>query len=288
MESRINLKILPALGFLIAGSASSIFAQSAGPFGYGIELNGAGTGALHSGITTLYALDDGGTNRLVPPGSLATLDQTSWADGSTLSPVLNLGAFNPGAGDTLTLLGGAMLTYQNGGAVVSVSYLNYCVDPTGGPYNTFGPGIQLNLTTANVSGNTGDTLWSDESAAVNLLTGLTNGTYVLQTYGFAGSNLANGNNGNLFENNGGTNYGATFTVVSGPQSAVLNVNVSITGLAITWTTNVAAGVILQQNTNPATANWTTVSSGLSVTAGGLNQALVSPTASQQFYRLFMP
>src|SRR5271154_1751717 len=122
MKSQMNIKIILALGFIIAGSVSSTYAQYAGPFGYGIELKGTGAGALNSGVTTLYALDNGGTTRLLPLGSSATLDQTSWANGSTTSPVLNLGTFNPGAGDTLTLLGGSMLTYQGAGAVVTVSY----------------------------------------------------------------------------------------------------------------------------------------------------------------------
>jgi|HubBroStandDraft_2_1064218.scaffolds.fasta_scaffold158225_2 hypothetical protein len=226
MKSKLNISII-ALSFIIAGSANSAFAQYAGTFGYGMELNGTGAGALSSGITTLYALDNGGTTRLLPAGSSATLNQSSWADGTTAAPVLNLGTFNPGAGDTLTLLGGAMLTYQGGGGTVSVSYLNYAVDPVGGPYNTYGPGIQLNLTTSNVAGNTGDTLWSDELASVNLLSGLAPGTYDLQSYGYAGSSV-----GNLYENNGGGNYGATFTVVATPEPSTLALAV-LGGLAMT-------------------------------------------------------
>lgn len=216
IKSKFN-QILLALTFALVCAANSALAQYAGIFGYGLELKGTGAGALNSGITTLYALNNGGTTRLEPLGSSATLDQTSWANGTPSSPVLNLGTFNPGAGDTLTLLGGVMLTYQGGGATVGTAvYLNYAIDPVGGPYGQWlGNGL-LGLNEANVAGANGDMRWSNESLNVNLLSGLAPGTYVLESYGYANSSV-----GDQYANNGGGNYGAIFTVAPVPEPSTL-------------------------------------------------------------------
>jgi hypothetical protein len=228
MKKQKNLKAILALTLVIACSASSAFAQYAGIFGYGLELNGTGSGALNSGIATLYALNNGGTTRLTPLGTTAILDQISWANGSASSPVLNLGTFNPGAGDTLTLLGGSMLTYQGGGATVgSAVYLNYAIEPVGGPYGQWVGNGLLGLNESNVAGATGDMRWANESLNVNLLTGLTPGTYVLESYGYANSTV-----GDQYANNGGGNYGAVFTVASVPEPSTLAL-AAMGGVAVT-------------------------------------------------------
>jgi len=250
---RLNIKIIIALSILVGCACGSAYAQAAyaGPFGFGIELKGTGANASNSGITTLYAFDNGGTTRLLPSGSLAALDQTSWANGSAASPALKLGAFNPGAGDTLTLFGGSMLTYQGGGATVTASHFNYAI---GG----FVPGIRLLLDETNINGTVGDTRWSCESAGVNLLAGLTNGTYVLQCYGCAGSSV-----GNLYENNGGGNFKATFTVISTPRLADLRPDYS--------------------GTNLATAIISAAANGITAT-NGFSQAAILPNGSSEPYK----
>ena len=229
---RLNIKIIIATSFMVGFASSSAYAQAAyaGPFGFGIELKGTGANATNSGITTLYAFDNGGTTRLLPSGSVATLNQTGWANGSADSPALKLGTFNPGAGDTLALIGGSMLTYQGNGAIITNSCFNYAI-------GSFVPGIRLLLDEVNIGGTSGDTRWSYESAGVNLLAGLTNGTYVLQCYGCAGSSL-----GNLYENNGGGNFKATFAVTSTPRLANLRPNCSGTNLATTIMTATANGI----------------------------------------------
>ena len=221
MKNTTQMK--PHLMFTLATACLVVAAdaQYVGIYGYGIELKGTGAGALNSGATSLYALDNNGTTRLTPIGSSAVLNQTSWANGTQINTVLNLGTFNPNLGDTLRLLGGVMLTYQGGGATVgSAVYLNYAVDPVAGPFTNFGPGIQLGLNETNVMGTAGDLRWSEESKNIDLLAGLTPGTYVLGSYGFANSTL-----GDQFANNFGGNpqfgnYGASFTVVPEPATAV--------------------------------------------------------------------
>lgn len=220
IQTTIKQYLIGAL--VTACSAVVADAQYGGIFGYGIELQGNGPGALHSGIKTLYALDDNGTTRLTPIGSSAVLDETGWANGTQANPVLNLGTFNPSAGDSLTLFGGALLTYQGAGATCGPAvYLNYAVDPVGGPFPGFNPGIQLGLNETNVFGTAGDLRWAEESRTINLLNGLGPGIYVLGSYGYANSTL-----GDRFANNGGGNpsfgnYGASFTVAPEPASTAL-------------------------------------------------------------------
>jgi hypothetical protein len=211
-----KLKSLATLNVAILCFAGTAFGQYEGIYGYGIELDGTSANAANSGIATLYALNDGGTTSLTPTGSSATLDQSSWDNGTVAAPVLNLGTFNPSAGNTLTLLGGSMLTYQGGGDVVEPNVvLEYAIDPIGTEGNWAGSDV-LPLTQSGVASTPGNMRWSDESQTVNLLNGLSAGTYVLETYALANSSV-----GILYENNGGGNYGAEFTVVPEPSSWAL-------------------------------------------------------------------
>jgi hypothetical protein len=197
-----------ALATVISLGASSLFAQS-GTFGSGVELNANGAG------NTLYALDNGGTTRLTPVGSTATLDQTSWANGSEAAPVLNLGTFNPGAGQSLTLNGGSLLTFKTGNSDVTAAFLDYRVFLTGGgPSGSFTE-ISLPFNEDNVNGTTGDQRWADESQTANLLSGLTPGNYTLGVF-----LRENSTDGGAFSSNGGANYGATFTVVPEPGTII--------------------------------------------------------------------
>jgi hypothetical protein len=209
------VKTLIALEIAFACFAISAFGQYEGIYGYGIELEGNGAGAANSGIVTLYALNDGGATSLTPTGSSATLNQTSWDNGTALIPILNLGTFNPSAGDTLILSGGSMLTYQGGGDVVESNVvLEYAIDKIGAEGKWVGSDV-LPLNQSGVAGASGNMRWSDETQSVNLLSGLAPGTYVLETYGLANSSI-----GVLYENNNVSNYGAEFTVV--PDTSAWN------------------------------------------------------------------
>jgi hypothetical protein len=198
-----------ALTALLSVSTSYIFAAS-GTFGSGVELNLNGT-------IKLFALDNGGGTRLLPMGSTATLDQTSWANGTEASPTLNLGTFNPGAGQTLTLTGGSLLTFANGGSSVTAGFLDFRVFAgVGTPSGSFTEiSLPFNEDIAS-TGNAGDQRWSTESSSFNLLTGLSNGTYTLGVF-LRDSDSDAGH----FSSNGGANYGATFTVVPEPSTLSL-------------------------------------------------------------------
>src|SRR5271167_2718389 len=111
----MKLKLIACVAAL-AATMSTGFAQlqntaNIGVFGFGIELDGTGALATNSGTVTLYALDNGGTTRLLPTGSSATLS-TAWTGASTpASPTFNLGTFVYGT-NSLTLEGGSLLTYK--------------------------------------------------------------------------------------------------------------------------------------------------------------------------------
>lgn len=216
MKLERKIKLIAVLNIAFVSLAGSAFGQYEGVWGYGIEVEGTGANAANAGVPTLYALNTSGGAYLTPTGSAATLNQTSWGNGTAYAPALNLGTFNPSAGNTLTLLGGAMLTYQGGGDTVEPNVvLEYAIDPIGSEGNWVGSDV-LNLSQSGVAGAAGNYLWSDESQNVNLLSGLGNGTYVLETYGLANSSI-----GILYENNGGANYGAEFTVVPEPSTSEL-------------------------------------------------------------------
>jgi hypothetical protein len=121
-----------------------------------------------------------------------------------------------------------MLTYQGGGATVGTAvYLNYRISPLSGPLSSWPGGTLLGLNESNVAGNSGDTRWSNESISINLLNGLSPGTYILGTYGYASSTV-----GDQYVSNGGLNYGATFTVVATPEPATMAL-AGLGGLATT-------------------------------------------------------
>lgn len=208
--SIVSMKFLLILSVAFGAATSCVFAQSnPNYFGYGIEFSSTGPSAANSG-TTLYSLVQDGGTRLLPTGSTATISN-SWtsASGDSAATKFNLGAFNPSAGDTLLLKGGSILTY---GTVPSSTneYLNYRISPVSNISGNFAPGINLPLDSTDPSGSgNNDRRFATESSAVDVLNGLTPGTYVIDTYGYADG---------TYISNGGDNYAATFTVVPEPTT----------------------------------------------------------------------
>jgi hypothetical protein len=223
----MKMKLLACVAAL-AASMGMTYAQSAGTFGFGIELDGTGAAATNNGTVTLYALDNSGTTRLTPTSSSATLQQTEWPSSSTpANPTFNLGTFytTAGSGNSLILDGGSMLTFKNGGANVSQADLFYTIYEVGSSPGTFND-VSLLFNQDNVAGNTGDQRWATEVGygsypqggtgtftGINLLAGLGAGTYILDVYGNAQTTV-----GTQYESNGGNNFAAEFTVVPEPSA----------------------------------------------------------------------
>jgi len=59
-------------------------------------------------------------------------------------------------------------------------------------------------------------------------------------------------------------------------------------LALYWMTNQGSALVLQQNSDLATTNWTTTPTNSMIVTNGQYQILISPTNLQQFFRLATP
>jgi hypothetical protein len=207
-----------AAAAVLAVCASPVFASS-GIFGTGVVIssNVGGAPALDLFEMTLLgdsrhapAIPGDGGESLGAPTLINTTDGSisTWADSSNPS----LGTFDPFTGDTLTLDGGEMLTFKNGGSNVSGADMFYSIN--GGAFQD----ATLAFNQDNVNGSTGDQRWySDTAADANLLSGLSNGTYTLAVY-FRDSNSDDGND---YVSNGGNNFNATFTVVPEPSTDMM-------------------------------------------------------------------
>lgn len=216
----MDFRRLLAIAIVFSFFANAAHAGFFGQYGYGLEIRA-------NGVSTLYGLNASGP-ALLPTGSSATYDGSSWANGSELSPVLNLGSFNPGAGDTLLLKGGSELLFADvgSGGFVSGGDINYRVFPgTGAAAAAAAPafitGIAMPID-ASLGGNNARV--AVQGLNINLLAGLSPGTYTLGSYGFgygnsdattAASAFANNQSGNY------ANYGARFTVVPEPSIATI-------------------------------------------------------------------
>jgi hypothetical protein len=217
--------------FALAASAvftvcsSPVFASS-GIFGAGVVISTNIGGSPALDLFEMILLGDsryspnssGGGYSLGQPTLINTNDgggTSTWADGSNPS----LGTFNVGTGDTLTLDGGEELTFKNGGSNVSATDMFYSIN--GGSFQD----ATLAFNQDSVNSTTGDQRWySDSAADVNLLSGLSNGTYTLSIY-FRDSST----DGTGYASNNGNNFNATFTVVPEPSTVMMLMSSSLFG-----------------------------------------------------------
>lgn len=124
----------------------------------------------------------------------------------------NLGSFNIGS-NSLILNGAESKFFKCGTDAITYSYLDYRIYKT-----TASPGSFIstqifwnsNITSSCNCGGS-DELWNATSANIDLLSGLTPGTYYLEVYAHADFTYSSGS-GTHYANNGGLNYKATFTV----------------------------------------------------------------------------
>lgn len=212
MKKQNNLAKLLAFAVIIGCSATVARATYFGQYGYGLELDINGT-------STLYGLNAAGPN-LVPTGSTATYDGTSWANGTETAPLLNLGTFTIGV-DTLTLTGGSELLFADVGAggYVSGGYLNYRVFAgTGAAAVAAAPGFAPGtFMPVDISLGGNDTRVAVTGLSIDLLAGLTPGVYTLGSFGYGYGNSDASTFADTFANNSGGNYGAYFTVQAVPE-----------------------------------------------------------------------
>lgn len=136
----------------------------------------------------------------------------------------NLGTFDPGTGSTMSL-GGQGKSFKNSGSDVTGMQLQYRIwqGTESGSFIPLSYAFQSNI------GGGGDQQWGSDLAGANgtafytpgnLLAGLANGIYTLEVFSQISTN---GNNtaDPVFNNAGGANFEATFTVVPEPSRALL-------------------------------------------------------------------
>lgn len=134
-----------------------------------------------------------------------------------VNPQLSAGFGNLNVGGTFNIQGFELNTFEDNGSEITHMNVFWTV-------NNFTNTHQIQLTPAPAKvGN--DRLWKITSGTQNLLTNngvgaLAQGNYTFQAY-FEGYTNGVNTSGNIFLNNGGSNYSAAFTVVPEPTTGLL-------------------------------------------------------------------
>lgn len=186
MKLKTLLSGLLILSNIPAFSASGIF--------------GTGAAIDNNGTLTLYQTTLLGDSRHQPIGA-SPVQNSLGLDG------LDLGDFDPSAGDNLTLAGAGVLTFKNSGSDVFGATLIYSIN--GAPEQAL-PNLFFNED--NVSGVGGDQRWYSDGNSVDVLAGLANGDHTLtvryEAFHDAGTHSTGA-------------YTADFTIVPEPSAALL-------------------------------------------------------------------
>lgn len=118
---------------------------------------------------------------------------------------------NLGVVETLFLNGGTIQTFKNSGGNVCSGIINYRIYPQGGTVPGF---TTFNLPFSADLGN-GDQKWETFTGNTNLTTGLSAGNYVFEIYfSITGHPTTGSCTDTRFQNSGGANYKATFTLAN--------------------------------------------------------------------------
>ncbi len=200
---------------------------------------------------------------------------------------LNLGAFS--CVNSLVIKGGQNKTYKNGTDNILNGYLYYRVykngtNPNLVSFTSINLGFDINLN------GSGDQQWTNSGANTNILQGLADGTYTIEVYSSADFTYSGGS-GTHYQNVGGANYKATFTV-----SNPINITTQpLTPAAFCWGTNVTltaaatgADTYIWQEEISA-GNWLNISGAngsMNIAGGTVSLTLTSLTTSKKVRCLF--
>ncbi len=169
------------------------------------------------GIFQTYAvIDAGGGNTFRAGGANA--------DGNPTFNNYHYGFFN--TNDTFVLNGGEVKTFKNGGGNVCGAEIFYAVYKSCEGSGTFS---SVNIPYNGELGN-GDQRWQSTGANVNLLSGLSDGDYVLEVFWRISGDDSGGCSSEQFDSNSGANFKAFFTVGDdGFSDGDLSANVAWSG-----------------------------------------------------------
>ncbi|MFY7909560.1 MAG: hypothetical protein ACOVO2_08410, partial [Emticicia sp.] len=185
----------------------------------------------------------------------------------------SLGVF--GVGCSLVINGGQNNTYKCNGCNILNGSFNYAIYPSGGSATSFSSFV-LGFASNDAGGCGGNQTWRNNSQNINVLNGLTPGTYVIEIYT---QNPFDGcGSGIMFSSNNGSNYRATFTVIAPPTlptsaSVCLGSSVSLTGSCTNGTPKWSTGE--EANTISVSPTTTTTYTATCKTAEGCESATSS-------------
>lgn len=181
-------------------------------------------------ILTLYSIQiqaqaDGTNVGIFQTYVFYTVDGSPQTDAGSENPEGHPTTFDGtalGTISSLELTGAEVKSYKNagnGGDVTGATF-HYNIFPASGSLGAFTP---LNLPfganlDACCGGNPGDQSWIENTASIDLLSGLAPGDYVLQVYWEASTNEA----GCCFDSNPPNDFQATFTIAAPPEVPTLS------------------------------------------------------------------
>lgn len=169
------------------------------------------------GIFQTYAVIDAGDGNTFRAGGANS-------DGAGVFNTYHYGFFN--TNDTFVLNGGEIKTFKNGSGNVCGGEIFYTVYKSCEGSGTFS---SVNIPYNGELGG-GDQRWQNTSANVNLLSGLSDGDYVLEVFWRISGDDSGGCTGEQFDSSGGANFKAFFTVGDdGFSDGDLSANVAWSG-----------------------------------------------------------
>jgi predicted alpha/beta superfamily hydrolase len=166
-----------------------------------------GTAALSEAAYSFFA--DGGTFvTLDRDGAPATYHLSPSSGGTAGFDGADLGTFSLADSNTLVLAAFTNNTQESGGHFIGGGRLAHVVVPSGAARDSF----STNFSNFYVDLGDGKKAHAGTNLNVNLLAGLTAGTYTLETFAIAAGNFSP----MLYADNNGSNYIATFTLINEP------------------------------------------------------------------------
>ena len=196
-----------------------------------------------------YAADGGTFVTLVRNGAATTFQMSYSSGGEPALNGANLGTFSLADGDTLVLMSFTNKTYEESGSDIMGGRFAHRVQHAGE-----NAAFVTNLNNGWQQISVGWELHYATDMNINLLSGLTNGTYQLEVFALAQGNFSDF----LLQNNNGSNYIATFTVtkehVPDPVAEVTENGKVIVPFAYTTNTGFGNELFVVGN-HPDVGNW---------------------------------
>ncbi len=196
-----------------------------------------------------FAADGGTFVTLVRSGNATTYQMSYSSGGEPALNGANLGTFSTVDGDTLVLTSFTNMTYEDSYSDIFGGRFAYRVQHAGEDVS-----FATNINNGWRQISTGWEVHFATNMNVNLLSGLTNGTYQFEAYALAQGNF----DGFLLQNNNGSNYIATFTVtnqhVPDPVADVTENGKVLVSFAYTTNTGYGNELFVVGN-HPDLGNW---------------------------------